>query len=124
VDYSDLAVGSIRLIKYVGGEPPPPPPPPPPPDSGLAFAPRPVPGNGAITLTYTLSAAASVRLTIHDATGALVRTLESGAQRPAGTSNPVWDGRDEDGHDVRSGLYFARLQTGGVRVTRAIPLIR
>ena len=123
VDYSDLPLGSIRQVAYVGGEPPPPPPPP---DSTLSsrFWPYPVPGNGAITLSFSLGIPTQVYLTIHDAKGALVRTLERGSQVGAGTYYPVWDGHDDDGHDVRSGLYFARLQAGGIRVTRVIPLIR
>lgn len=60
----------------------------------------------------------TVRLTIHDVSGRLVRTLESGSMAP-GPHARAWDGRDDGGCAVASGIYFARLATdAGVATTK------
>jgi flagellar hook assembly protein FlgD len=63
-----------------------------------------------------------MRLTLHDLTGARVRTLAEGVQ-PAGPGRVHWDGRDHRGTPVRPGSYFARLETAdGVRTRRLVVL--
>jgi hypothetical protein len=54
-----------------------------------------------------------IRLTVHDTAGRLVRTLVDGAE-PAGTQEVSWDGRDDQGREVGSGIYFLRLDGPGV----------
>jgi len=58
----------------------------------------------------------SYALRIYDATGRLVRTLESGATTDAAVT-AGWDGRDERNHPVSSGVYFcvAVYDGGGAR---------
>jgi flagellar hook assembly protein FlgD len=51
-----------------------------------------------------------VRLEIFDLAGRRVRSLASGVL-PAGEVTREWDGRDDRGHGVRSGVYFVRLTT-------------
>lgn len=81
--------------------------------SALALAaPSPNPVRGAASLRFTLPAAASVRLAIHDAQGRLVRVLAEG-ERQAGAHAVTWDGRDASGSPLAAGLYFARLRAGG-----------
>ena len=58
------------------------------------------------------SGTAAVRLSIFDATGRRVRTLER-AHRGPGTYQVAWDGTDEAGRDLTSGIYFARIDVGG-----------
>ncbi|MGH7742999.1 MAG: FlgD immunoglobulin-like domain containing protein [Candidatus Eiseniibacteriota bacterium] len=50
-------------------------------------------------------------LTVFDAAGRAVATLPA----PAGATAVAWSGRDGSGAPVRSGLYFARLESAGVR---------
>jgi flagellar hook assembly protein FlgD len=50
-------------------------------------------------------------LEIYDLTGRHVRTLLSG-EVSAGTHSVQWDGRDERGSSVGSGVYFYRLRLG------------
>jgi hypothetical protein len=50
-------------------------------------------------------------LTIHDVSGRRVATLLDGP-RDAGRHFATWDGLDDGGREVPSGLYFARLRTG------------
>jgi flagellar hook assembly protein FlgD len=51
-----------------------------------------------------------------------VRTLVGGTLE-AGEHSARWDGRDDGGHEVAAGLYFAKLEAGGnartVRIVRA-----
>ena len=56
---------------------------------------------------------AQVRLNIYDARGALVRAFDLGS-RPAGLYRAVWDGRDQLGKHVASGVYMSRLQAATV----------
>lgn len=70
----------------------------------------PNPFNPETQIRYELPQSASVRITIHNHLGQLVRTLKSG-NRSAGFHTVVWDGCDDFGHRVTSGIYFYRLQT-------------
>ncbi|OGG55213.1 MAG: hypothetical protein A3F84_08320 [Candidatus Handelsmanbacteria bacterium RIFCSPLOWO2_12_FULL_64_10] len=71
----------------------------------------PNPFNPATTIRYTLPEAAGVTLVVYNILGQQVRTLVSGSQGP-GYHAVVWDGRDEVGRQVASGLYLYRLQAG------------
>jgi flagellar hook assembly protein FlgD len=52
-----------------------------------------------------------------------VRTLLDGAM-PAGATLLQWDGRDDQGRLVSSGVYFARATAAGGRGTTRIPVAR
>ncbi len=53
----------------------------------------------------------NVRVTIHNILGQRVRMLVDSYQEP-GFKTVVWDGADENGRQVSSGLYFYRLEAG------------
>jgi hypothetical protein len=77
---------------------------------------RPNPFNGTTTIRFELAESASVRLTVIDASGRLVRTLVDRTVE-SGSHDIVWDGTDSGNRRVASGVYYARVQTGGeVRV--------
>ena len=91
------------------------------------FANYPNPFNPETWIPYQLAEAAEVSVHIYDATGALVRILALGPQ-VAGIyqekSRAVyWDGRNEIGESVASGLYFYTLTAGDFTATRKM-LIR
>lgn len=69
----------------------------------------PNPFNPTTTIAYSLSRPADVAMTIIDPLGRAVRTLVQ-ARRPAGQFREVWDGCDEQGRPVASGVYICRLQ--------------
>jgi hypothetical protein len=73
----------------------------------------------ATALSYRLVEPSEVTLRVFDVTGRLVRVLDAGS-RAAGEHRVEWDGRDLDGHPVASGVYLARLSTGGQERTRTI----
>ncbi len=83
----------------------------------------PNPFNPATSITFTLPAACTVELRVHDLGGKLVRTLAAGVY-PAGTHRSAWDGCDEDGRPATSGKYLCRLRTGGSDLSRGMVLVR
>ena len=92
--------------------------------SRLSFSPGwPNPFAGKTALKYFLPAAGEVELGVYDVAGRLVTRLPSG-RRPAGDHVATWDGRDRDGRQVPSGIYFVRLVTGAERIERKVVLLR
>ncbi len=90
----------------------------------LAFrAPSPNPASRATTLRFALPHAGTVRLAVYDAAGRLVRTLASGEQ-VAGEHAVAWDLRDDTGHAVGAGLYFARMDAEGRSFVRRVAVTR
>jgi len=71
----------------------------------------PNPFNPATTIRYALPEGANVSLVVYNILGQQVRTLVSGAQGP-GVHSVVWDGRDEAGRQMSTGVYIYRLQAG------------
>lgn len=72
----------------------------------------PNPFNPETTISYELPEAADIRLSIYSLTGGVVRTLVLGHKQP-GWYEVVWDGRDAEGREVSSGVYFYRLEAVG-----------
>lgn len=84
----------------------------------------PNPFNPETTLRYGLDRPAAVSLRIYDARGALVRTLVDRPRSEAGRWTARWNGANDAGARVASGVYFARLVAGDRSVTRAMVLLR
>ena len=82
----------------------------------------PNPFNPETWIPYQLAKDANVTLTIYDARGALVRRLEIGHQSVGYYTSrdkaAYWDGRNEIGELVASGLYFYQLGTPSFRQLR------
>ncbi len=70
------------------------------------------------SIAFDLARPAHVSLRIFDVTGRVVRTLASGSVLEAGRHDFDWDGRDDRGERLPTGLYFCRLDAGGVGETR------
>lgn len=75
------------------------------------------------SLSFSLGAASPVHLTVVDATGRAVRTLIDGSL-PAGLHQAVWNGMDDSGHRVASGIYFARLKSTEGNASQKLVLTR
>jgi hypothetical protein len=80
--------------------------------SGLEMRAYPNPFNPTTTINFTLLQPASVSLTVYNTRGQQVRGLISGQGFSAGSHAVVWDGRNENGNDVASGMYLCRLSAG------------
>lgn len=83
----------------------------------------PNPFNPRTEIQFSLARQETVRLTLHDAQGRLVKTLLS-AQRNAGTYSVPWDGTDADGIDVSSGVYLVSLKSGTEARRHKVTLVR
>ena len=83
----------------------------------------PNPFNSQTVLAYFLPAAGPVRLEVFSLTGQRVAVLRHGLQQ-AGYHQLHWDGRDDAGRSVASGLYLYRLVTDEVVLTRKLTLLR
>lgn len=81
----------------------------------------PNPFNPATTLRFSLPRAGFARLAVHDLRGRVVRTLLA-AEAPAGPFELRWDGTDDRGRGVASGVYIARLQALGEQQQRKLVL--
>jgi N-acetylneuraminic acid mutarotase len=84
----------------------------------------PNPFNPQTTIRYDLPFAGTVRLSVYNVVGQMVRTLVNG-QRISGTHSVMWDGKDCSGRDMARGLYLYRLEVEGQYVqTRRMVLLR
>jgi hypothetical protein len=85
----------------------------------------PNPFNPTTTIRYSIAAAGRVSLRIYNAAGQLVRTLVDEAQLPRAEGfSVVWDGADNRGRSVSSGVYFLKLTAGDFSQTRKAVLLR
>jgi hypothetical protein len=84
----------------------------------------PNPFNPVTTIRYDLPVACEVTLKVFDAAGRVVRVLRDGTLERADTHGAVWDGRDETGHRVSSGVYFYRLDAGEYTDTKSMVLLK
>jgi hypothetical protein len=70
----------------------------------------PNPFNPETTIKFTLGSAQQASLAVYNVTGQRVRTLFDGAVQ-AGEHSVIWDGCDDSGRSVASGIYFYQLTT-------------
>lgn len=91
---------------------------------GFALLPgRPNPFNPSTVIEYRVPAAGRVSVAVYDVLGQRVATLVDGERQP-GHYTVRWDGRNDRGQAVASGVYLYRLQTAGFTATRRLTLIR
>ncbi len=88
----------------------------------------PNPFNPETWIPYRLAKDADVSLTIYDANGALVRTIDMGHQSAAVYESRAkaiyWDGRNHFGEQVASGVYFYSLSAGDFSATRKMVILK
>ncbi|MCE5273131.1 FG-GAP-like repeat-containing protein [bacterium] len=86
----------------------------------------PNPFNPSTTISYRVPeemGTAQVELKVYNLRGALVRTLIDRAHTP-GVYSVEWNGCDEGGRELPSGIYFYRLKAGSIAINRKMVLIR
>jgi endonuclease I len=92
-------------------------------ESRLSLSAGPNPSLAGVTLRYELPDARHVKLSVYDLKGRQVASLED-EPRAAGAHVLTWDGRDQEGRTLASGVYFVRLSTSrGSRAAR-VTLLR
>ena len=88
----------------------------------------PNPFNPETWIPYQLAEDSFVTLTIYDLAGQVVRTIDVGHQTAAVYENRAkaihWDGRNELGEQVASGIYFYQLSAGDYSATRKMVILK
>jgi hypothetical protein len=85
----------------------------------------PNPFETSTTISYVIPGPGSARvsLKVYDTAGRVVRSLMEG-EKPSGQYATPWDGRDRNGRDVVSGIYFCHYEIETTSVTEQMVLIR
>jgi hypothetical protein len=83
----------------------------------------PNPFNPTTQIRYSMPVAGQVHLEVLNVLGQHVATLVDG-NRPAGVHQTAWEGIDDQGQSVASGVYFYRLRTDSFTQTRRMVLLK
>jgi len=83
----------------------------------------PNPFNPETHISFSLPTAGEVRLSVYNVLGQQVKTLAAGTFE-AGRHEVVWDGTDEAGDHVTSGIYLYRLEAGNFLETKKMMLLK
>lgn len=85
--------------------------------------PFPNPANPAVTITFDLARERDLNLGVYDMRGRRVVELRRGSYA-AGRHTVTWQGRDQDGRAVASGVYLVRLTATGLESAQIVTLVR
>ncbi len=83
----------------------------------------PNPFNPQTTIDFTLTRGERVRVSVHDAAGRLVKELTNELYGP-GIWSVTWNGKDDGGKDVSSGVYFLKLKSASLEDAKKMTLVR
>lgn len=83
----------------------------------------PNPFNAETVVEYALPQDGFVRIVVYNALGQAVRRLVA-SHRKAGVYRATWDGRNDGGEDVASGMYICRMSSGVFDACRRMILLR
>lgn len=88
----------------------------------------PHPFNPETWIPYELADEANVSISIYSSSGILVKKLEVGQQAPgsyvAASKAAYWDGKDNNGQNVASGVYFYTLRADDFSQTRRLVILK
>jgi len=83
----------------------------------------PNPFNAYTTISFNLPSAENVEISIYNVVGQKIITLQDG-QMNAGEHSIIWDGRNENGDEIASGVYFYRLSTDNLIETKRMTFLK
>jgi hypothetical protein len=90
--------------------------------SSLAQA-YPNPTNPIATISYTVGALGKVTLRVFDVTGRVIRTLVD-ATKATGAYSVIWDGTNDRGEKVASGVFFYQLEAPGFKSAKKLVILQ
>jgi Peptidase family C25/Propeptide_C25/FlgD Ig-like domain len=94
------------------------------PFSNLLSQNYPNPFNPQTSIPFSISQpAANVTLKVYNMKGQVIRTLLN-APSETGNYSLIWDGKDDNGKDVATGIYFSNLSVDGEKQTRKMVMIK
>ncbi len=94
------------------------------PDVTALFQNYPNPFNPSTQIQFTLAQTEPVRLEIYNILGQKVKTMLGGEEFSAGPYIFIWNGRDDNGSSVASGVYFYKLTTPSYSQTKKMSLVK
>jgi len=83
----------------------------------------PNPFNPSTVISFNLAQSGNVSISIFNQKGQIVRTLVD-SQMPAGAHQIVWNGMDDHGSSVSSGIYYYRMTSGKYTSTRKMVMMK
>lgn len=83
----------------------------------------PNPFNPTTTVKYNMEESANVSIDIYNVKGRKVKTLVNDVQS-AGSHTEVWNGSNDNGETVGSGIYFMKMRAGNVESTKKMVLMK
>ncbi|HPT72720.1 MAG TPA: T9SS type A sorting domain-containing protein, partial [Candidatus Cloacimonadota bacterium] len=83
----------------------------------------PNPFNPSTTIEYSVPMTAKVKLRIYNIRGQLVKELVNQTVEP-GRYKAVWEGKNNAGHSVASGVYFYRIEANGKTITKKMLMLK
>jgi len=86
--------------------------------AGSAFG-----GNPETTIRFQLPVSSDIEISIHNSLGQKIRTIVKGHQN-TGYHQVSWDGLDDEGEQVPSGVYLYRIKAGPFVQTRKMLLLQ
>jgi len=84
----------------------------------------PNPFNSQTVIAFDIFNPGNLQLHIYDSNGNLVKTLISGERREVGSYTINWDGNNDQGKTLSSGVYFYKLIFGEFNQTKALVLAK
>lgn len=84
---------------------------------------EPNPFNPRTTIRFSLAQEGQVEIAIYDVNGRLVKTLVDGKET-AGTHAVVWDGTNDRGTRVGSGVYWSQMKTGAFSSNKQLVILK
>ncbi len=84
----------------------------------------PNPFNPSSSIEFSVPKSCDVRLEIYDTSGKIVRRLIDGERYEPGVYKVVWDGTDDHGNRVASGIYLYRMIAGSYVATKKMVLMK
>lgn len=113
-DFAILASGSPTSVPGVGSSDTP---------RFALYGARPHPVDGPSVVSFQVPASTRVDLGLFDVAGRQVRSLANGTFE-AGSHDLSWDGKDSNGRDLASGVYFLRMDANEFHATRTVVVTR
>ena len=84
----------------------------------------PNPFNPTTMIQYSIDERVRVTLRIYDVAGRLVSTLVDKVRAPGVVHSAIWDGTNESGQKMSSGMYFYRMTAGNAVLTKKLVLLK
>ena len=94
------------------------------PSSPVLLGAYPNPFNPRTTIAFEVPREMAVSLRVYDVAGRMVAELLSDEVARQGRNEVTWQGEDLEGRPVSAGVYFYRLEAGGIVQTKRMTLLK